>query len=248
VTSAHAAVFDGAGGMGVGPEGMTGARFAAVVLADALENLPADADFTEAATLLSSALDAQLRDSVGDVEPRQRPFAVGVIYSASRREIWRVGDPHFAIDGAVNLGSLAIGAATAGFRALSLRLELLAGDATVSSLVEADPTRDLMPPILQRMPLLRNVDGSTGWEFGAFDGTRIPERFLEVTPVPEVASEVVLTSDGYPEPSRCLDEAEASIQALLRDDPLCISSFRAEKGLRSGMLSFDDRAYLRLAV
>jgi len=47
---------------------------------------------------------------------------------------------------------------------------LLAGDATVSSLVEDDPTRELMSPIVERIALLRNGAGTTGWEFGAFDG------------------------------------------------------------------------------
>jgi hypothetical protein len=96
--------------------------------------------------------------------------------------------------------------------------------------------------------LLRNRDSDTGWEFGAFDGTPIPTRFLEVRPVPKGASRVVLTSDGYPAPSPTLDEAETSIRELLADDPLCIEAFQAEKGLKEGMLSFDDRAYVRLSV
>jgi hypothetical protein len=248
ITHTHAAIFDGAGGMGQGPQGTSGARFAATTLASAIGELPADATFVEAAGQLSAALDERVLESIGDLEPRRRPFAVGVIYSAPRREIWRVGDPHFAIDGSASLGSLGIGAAPAGFRALYLRLLLLAGDATVSSLVEDDPTRELMTPILERIPILRNSVGSTGWEFGAFDGGMIPARFLEVVHVPAKASEVVLTSDGYPVPSPSLEQAEGTIAALLERDPLCIDSFRAEKGLRSGMLSVDDRAYIRLAI
>jgi hypothetical protein len=248
ITDTHAAIFDGAGGMGEGPAGTSGARFAATTLANAIEELPSDVSFVEAAKHLSAALNERVLESIGDIEPRRRPFAVGVIYSAPRREIWRVGDPHFAIDGSVSLGSLGIGAAPAGFRALYLRLLLLAGDATVSSLVKDDPTRELMTPILERIPILRNSEGSTGWEFGAFDGGPIPERFLEVVHVPEEAAEVVLTSDGYPEPSPSLGEAEGIITGLLEQDPLCIDSFRAEKGLRNDMLSFDDRSYLRLAI
>jgi len=172
----------------------------------------------------------------------------GAIYSAPRREIWRVGDLHCAVDGVASLGSLEIGRASADFRALYLRLLLLSGESIVRSLLEWDPTRDLMLPILRNIHHLRNSESETGWEFGAFDGTPIPARFLEVDHVAAGASFVVLASDGYPEPSASLDEAEATISVLLEEDPLCMDSFRAEKGLREGMLSFDDRAYIRVAI
>lgn len=121
-TDTHAAIFDGAGGQGQGPPGTTGARFAATTLAAAIGDLPSDASFAEAAEQLSEALAERVLESIGGLEPSRRPFAVGVIYSAPRREIWRVGDPHFAIDGSASLGSLGIGAAPAGFRALSAPL------------------------------------------------------------------------------------------------------------------------------
>jgi len=57
----------------------------------------------------------------------------------------------------------------------------------------------------------------------------IPARFLEVVHVPVEVSEVVLTSDGYPEPSPSLEEAERIIAALLEHDPFCINSFEQRK-------------------
>ncbi|MEA2550552.1 MAG: hypothetical protein QOE25_321 [Actinomycetota bacterium] len=248
ITDTHVAIFDGSGGTGLGPKDTTGARFAATELARALSQLPADSTFTEAATFLSSRLDERIRDTLGDVARSERPAAVAVIYSEPNREIWRVGDPHLAIDGDIRPGSLSTGRAFSGFRSLNLNLLLLSEDATVSSLIAEDPTREDLENLVPRWHLLRNRDSETGWEFGAFDGTPIPARFLEVLPVPAGASRVVLTSDGYPAPSPTLEEAEATITDLLARDPLCIGTFQAEKGLRKGMLSFDDRAYVRLSV
>lgn len=248
VTSTHAAIFDGAGRSGIDVDGVSGARFAAQTLAGAMEGLPGEASAVEARDHLTTELERSLTRRVGRVNAHERPAAVGVVFSAPRREIWRVGDPHFALDGEMHLGSLSIGPASAQFRALYLQLLLLAGEADRSSLILNDPTAQLLTPILDRIYLLRNSEGDSGWEFGAFDGSQIPRRFLEVTPVPSGAREVVLTSDGYPEPSPTLEMAERTIGDLLRDDPLCIGAFRAEKGLRDGVRSFDDRAYLRLAV
>jgi hypothetical protein len=248
VTDHYAAVFDGAGGVGKGPEGSSGARFAANVLGDALLDLPPEADFAAAAAILSRALDDQLIHRVGAMDAMDRPFAVGVIFSSARREVWRLGDLHFAIDGHPHPGTLAIGQAPASFRALLLHVLLLSGKASVPSLVEHDPASECLAQITPEIHVLRNSERELEWGFGAFDGTPIPDRFLEVVPVPPDASELVLTSDGYPEPRRTLEEAEARLKELLEEDPLCIDAFRSEKGLRSGAESFDDRAYLRLAL
>lgn len=77
VTDAHAAVFDGAGGTGIGPEGLSGARFVATCLAEAVPDLAPESNFAEAAAFLSAALDERMRDVIGDLKPSQRPCAVG---------------------------------------------------------------------------------------------------------------------------------------------------------------------------
>ena len=53
------------------------------------------------------------------------------------------------------------------------------------------------------------------------------------------------SSDGYPFLKGTLHESEEALVCQLRDDPLCIRSFKATKGLMLGNVSFDDRCYLR---
>ncbi len=128
VTDAHAAVFDGAGGPASDRRAFPGRDSSPPGLAEAVPGLAPESNFAEAAAFLSAALDERMRDVIGDLKPSQRPCAVGAIYSAPRREIWRVGDLHCAVDSVASLGSLEIGRASADFRALYLRLLLLSGN------------------------------------------------------------------------------------------------------------------------
>ena len=45
-----------------------------------------------------------------------------------------------------------------------------------------------------------------------------------------------------------LDEAEANLARLLSLDPLCINELAGTKPVAEDAVSFDDRAYVRLAV
>ena len=56
---------------------------------------------------------------------------------------------------------------------------------------------------------------------------------------------VILASDGYPFLGDSLQESEEALKKQLEDDPLCINSFKATKGLMRGNKSFDDRCYVK---
>jgi hypothetical protein len=246
VTETHAAIFDGASLAGLGPAGQTGGRFAATTLAEALSAVPGDADFAAASAELSEMLDQRIRSAIGTVRKRDRPRSAGVIYSDARREVWRVGDSHFAIGEVHHIGTLRVTEVMGAFRAVYLRLLLLSGDASVASIARSDPSIPALMPLIERFHLACNEAAAGELAFAAFDGTPIPDRFLEVVEVPQGTTRIVLASDGYPAPSSSLAEAEAHVARLLREDPLCISMHVADKGLREAMESFDDRAYVRL--
>jgi len=76
------------------------------------------------------------------------------------------------------------------------------------------------------------------------DGFDIGLRDLHVTDGPSGAV-VILASDGYPELGPTLAASEAALEAVRREDPLCMSRFKSTKGFVDGQLSFDDRAYVR---
>lgn len=66
--------------------------------------------------------------------------------------------------------------------------------------------------------------------------------------VDEGINELVLASDGYPFLKPTLDESEAMLASQLGNDPLCMNTFKATKGLMAGNKSFDDRSYLRVGI
>ena len=164
------------------------------------------------------------------------------VYVAARREIWRLGDCLFAIDGRVSENSFVpegkVAAARAGF--LRTLLELGASPEEVM----ADPGYDsLIDPMLRRLCLFLN-DGEHPFGIGAITGDPVPERFLEVVPVP-AGSVVEISSDGYPGLEGSFTATEARLQALLAADPMCIGENLGAKGLGPGRVSYDDRSYVR---
>ena len=110
----------------------------------------------------------------------------------------------------------------------------------------ADPGREAILPLLSAQVSLANVPGEFG--YGVLNGTPVPPEFIEVVQLSEAAREVVLASDGYPSLPATLAEAEAELAHLLVLDPSCVGSLRSTKGLVPGMLSFDDRSWIRIAL
>jgi len=66
--------------------------------------------------------------------------------------------------------------------------------------------------------------------------------------IPDKTKELTLASDGYPKLLDNLAEAENNLKRILISDPLCITEHIATKGLQTGQVSFDDRAYVRIEL
>jgi hypothetical protein len=243
-----AAVIDGCTDKaGVPYFAMSSGRFAAQVLAAGIERLPADIAFPDAVVALSQHLDSAIQRALplGTVLA-DRPSAGVVIYSAERREIWRLGDCHFAVGDQVYFGDKAIDEVTSHVRAAYLQVLTAAGYST-DVLASDDPGRALILPLLREQHQLRNAEGSR-YAYGSFDGLTVPARFVEVYPVPPEVTSIVLATDGYLLPAPTLREAEEHLVASLRDDPLRVGEFPSTKGVKPGARSFDDRTYLRLEL
>ena len=84
--------------------------------------------------------------------------------------------------------------------------------------------------------------------YGVVDGSAVPDRFVETLRLPDGACEVVLATDGYPQPLPTLAASELALEAILRDDPHMIRLHVSTKGVAPGHLSFDDRTYARVVV
>jgi hypothetical protein len=102
--------------------------------------------------------------------------------------------------------------------------------------------------LVQRL-LANNPDPKVReFAFPVFNGLPVPEHMIEVHPVPDDVTEIVLTSDGFPEVHPTLEATRARLAALLELDPLCINELRTTKSPRPGASQYDDTAYLRVAL
>jgi len=225
--------------------GRTAGRFAAEAIAGGIRQLDSNTDCFSAAQKLT----AYLRAAVGRADRNNpgpdTPSAVIAMFSAAKRQVWRIGDCHIAIGSRMHMGGKKIDRACAEVRSIYLRAYLLAGS-TVEQLQQHDPGRELIQPVFDRQRVFRNTATTLG--YGAVDGSDIPCQHIECFEVPPERTEVVLTTDGYLNPATTLAQAERQLRQALDEDPLLIGANKEIKGLVPGNSSFDDRAYIRFAV
>lgn len=202
---------------------------------DVAEPLAADADVETFCDCVTSRLRAEYerRDIASRLAdcPEDRPCASCAIYSRARREVWMVGDCQVMVDGVVYDNPKPYEADIA-----SQRARLIAG-----GMSPADARRAIEPFLVKAMREGQNkryavVDGFPIWMQGV--------RALRV----DEGAEVALATDGYPFLCPTLAESEEALARQLQTDPQNISSFIATKGLKPGLQSFDDRAYIRFQV
>lgn len=246
MTAGFAGVIDGATDVtGRRFAGITGGRFAALALQEAVRRLDPDVDAIGAVQALSSAL----ADAVGEVRG-DGPSAAITLVSAARREVWQIGDVAWwwlDHEPLVMPEPKAIDVVAGDIRAAVLNAYLRSG-VELADLARRvpDPGREAVEPLLRAQRVLRNSTGP--WAYGAIDGDRVPPELVAVSGLGGGSCELVVASDGYPRPARSLAGAEAELARLLRQDPLCIGPLRGAKGRLPGHGSFDDRAFLRLRL
>lgn len=255
----YTAVFDGATAKAAFrfSDGRTPGQVAAQTLARTMAMLPPELDAFQAVQRLSAALRQDLDGHRGE--------ASGVIYSHFRHEIWMVGDCQFALlhqDGSFEQHHTekAIDHILSHWRADILHSYLSRGLMTPQQIQADDPGRRIIQPFITRQVLYQNLDpngnpaplrdnGSCAGidlAFGVFDGTPIPEQFIEVYPIAEDTEEIILASDGYPRLFPTLEETERHLHQLLIEDPLCIGPLCGTKGIKPGNEAHDDRTYLKV--
>lgn len=221
----------------------TGALLAGRV-AEMLAGQPVEATAQDAVRAVTELV-AKLNADAG-IAPGAGSAVTFAMVHARRREVWRIGDARVLVDGVPRPARSPGEDAVAAARALVLHEKLAAG-VPLETLRATDPGRTAVEPLLRSLVGLRNSPDAR-FGYGAIDGTPVPSRFVEVLPLPPGACEVVLTTDGYPDPAPALTETERRLAQRLRRDPLLIEEVPATKGFRPGANSFDDRAYVRCLV
>jgi hypothetical protein len=225
------------------PGGPSGQRIAGEV-ADLLRSLSGNVVARDAVAHLTRHV-AALLDSAS-IAPGQGSAAALAVVHCGARQLWRVGEAGVLVDEQALPGRSSGEEVVARARALVLHT-LLADGASLDDLRTKDAGREAVYPLLRSLVAVRNRVVST-YVNAAIDGRPVPETFVEVVDLPRTACEVVITSDGYPEPAPTLADAEARLRARLDRDPLMIHEPPATKGWMLGKGSFDDRSYVRLSI
>lgn len=250
VTRNFAAVIDGATSKTpMKFDGRTGGAMVADCIAEVLGKLPPQATAFEAVKAFTDVTQAKVFEAFNIITKpgEDRPNASVVMYSAARREIWRVGDCHFAVDDVAYQGQKQIDQMNAEVRA-AYNLAFLANGGTTEQLMQRDIGREIILPSLTAQPMLANNAKIGAYGYGCINGLAVPPDMIEVLPVPAEAKTVILASDGYLTVQSTLAESETYLKDYLKRDPLLIAKHASTKGITAGNASFDDRAWLKFRL
>lgn len=229
-------------------DGKPAGIFAKNIIVSTLGNLVGDLDAAEVITRLEKELQKQsalCMETFRDDEIYAYPQARVLIYSAAKREIWRLGDSPFVID-----GKLYEKKSETLEKARQKRVEVtehfLANDRTdLKDLIDHDYGRSAAMELIVQEE--RRVDGVESLSGRAdVDMDKLLSN-VEVFPV-EVDQEVILASDGFPRILPTLDESEDWLAAERARDPLFIHDYQALKGATDEDMGYDDRSYIRFTV
>ncbi len=238
------AIVDGATSKGkLRWEGHSAGFHARKVLLEGLADLPAGIEAGPAIQRLNQSLTdagAPFRETLLQSHV-ERLMASIVIYSAAHRQVWSFGDCQYLVDGRYFKEEKKIDTLLSEVRSFALAAELAAGR-PLADLQAHDIGRELIMPFLKLQSQFANRGEE--WRFAVLDGFTIDLRDVRVVDVP-AGSEVILASDGYPELEPTLAASEAALEAVRREDPLCMARFKSTKAFVAGQRSFDDRAYVR---
>lgn len=242
------AVIDGASDeSGLRLRGLAGGRFAAEVLAEAIEAGHEDADARAFADRLTQALVDQGHAALGRglTNADRWPVASVIYLSVVHRQLWRIGDCNALVDSVFHDGTKLVDDAAYSFRAV-VNAALMRRGTTLDEVLANDPGHAAARVLFDNQQQLANRPGR--WGFGCINGKPVPTELIDVIDLPDEC-EIVLASDGYPELLPTLAETEARLHELLALDPAAVDQlWTMGKSLRPGYRSIDDRAYVRFAL
>ena len=166
-------------------------------------------------------------------------------YHHHRSEIWSVGDCQYLVNGV--LMTQPVAAESLVTRARQSLLTACRAMAGVCDQTCEDLERSMLRHLLTLQRRLAN-DENHPLGYGVVNDGHLPDKFVRITKIETDATEIVLATDGYPVLMRTLGLSEAQLSRLLTVDPLCIGENAGPKGVGTGQISYDDRAYIRFTA
>lgn len=232
-------------------DGKTGGRVAAEVMKEAFDHIPSDATARQTVDILTAAIQAfyKQHDATEIVQntPVERVIACFVAISFVRKEIWFVGDCQCLLNQELIQYTKEIDTITANARSMFLEAEIAQGK-SIEELRQHDTGREFILPLLERQMAFQNNPLLGQYWFPIIDGFNVPDEGIHVLSIADDIDTIVLASDGYPYLKGSLEASEQALQDVLHDDPLLFHTYKATKGLQDDNVSFDDRAYVKIAL
>lgn len=225
-------------------DGVTGGRAAATLTAATPATAASNTSASDLVSRVNEAYAARFGSQLLGVDRVDRPSASFVALDKVGGRIIRAGDCSWLSSKRRFIRSKLVDVVSSAARSAHLR-SLLEGGATLTGLRASDPGRQLILLFLRSQSAWRN-DEHHPLRFGAVDGCLVPPRFIEEWVVAADESELVLCSDGYPDPRASVRESEMVLAADVVSDPLRIGAHPSTKAVGTGLVSFDDRAFVRV--
>lgn len=188
--------------------------------------------------------DAVLSQAGDDLSKEEYPRASIILYNDIAKEVISYGDCQCSIGGTTHSHGKEVDQLNADLRAYHLEYQLLGGT-TMEELVENDLGRAAIKDNLRMQLEFENKKSKFGYP--VLNGCGIEKSLIKSYAVRE-GENVILASDGYPALGKSLEESEEILQQILREDPMCFRIYPSTKGVMSGNVSFDDRAFCKFIV
>lgn len=219
---------------------MRNGRYAMLLVADFIKRMDAETSCKDFCERITESIRNIYREKKLDLKrlekhPTERLTASAVVYSRRRKEIWMTGDCQCLIDGKLCTNGKPSEEILANKRSEYINKALNNGHKPIEFQI-IDKGREYILPALKSSCNEQNI------AYAVIDGFEIP---MDKVKILRAGREIILATDGYPLLASTLEESEKRLREQLRNDPLCIDSFKATKGLMKGNVSFDDRAYIR---
>ena len=223
---------------------------AALLTQEVLERLPEDAGIADVLVRLEQSFTDYYREiGISSEEYDKILTASTVLYSHYNRQVWLIGDCRCRIGGKVYDNPNGIDDFVAAARCFVNQAEVLKGKSE-KWISENDPGAQFIKKLLVDQFLFQNHEPKRpgSYHYAAVDGRKIHLGSVRTVKLGNGDRELILASDGYPVLEETLAESESALAKLLKEDPLCIYTNKCVKGLREGLVSFDDRAYLKISL
>ena len=222
--------------------------FAKNLICQALVEQPADAEAADVVRALEELLLEQTASAIEQMQDKQvyaYPMTRLLIYSAAKKQIWRLGDSPFVVDGELNFNrSEAL--QQAALKRAEVAEKFLANDRTdLKDMVNNDYGRtSIMEDIVAEERRVDGVECLSGNPETDMDTLLSNVEVFQL----EDGQEVILASDGYPRLLGTIEDSEEWLAEERKRDPLFVRDYKALRTAKDEEAGYDDRSYVRFVV